>query len=525
MMTFTRHVAVFTLLLLSATVLNLKAQNISPDQLKQLVDRSMRTFNVPGIAVTIVKNGQVVSDRGYGVRSITSGAPVDSNTLFGIASNSKAFTTAALGILVNEGKLRWDDKLIKYIPEFKMYDDYVTKEFTVRDLLTHRSGLGLGAGDLMHTPDSNSFTIKDIIYSLRFIKPETSFRSRYAYDNIFYLVSAELITRLSGMSWGDFIQERIMRPLQMSNSGASYKRVKQTPDIIDGHVEINGREVTTSPGTDSELDAGAGGIYSSAADMGRWMLMQLNNGRYGPDLKQKLFSEAVHKEMWTPQVIIPVSKGGIYNTHFGAYGLGWFLTDVKGYEMVSHTGEDDGMISQVTLFPELDLGITVLSNKDGGGAVRAITDQLTDYYLGIKGIDRIQQWADKVKQYTSNGDRVTDSVFSEAKHRQALASKKENYSKYVGKYRDPWFGDVLITLKNHQLWFSSVRSQQLRGFMIPYKAGTFVVRWINPEIKADAFMIFDREMAGKATHIALKRVSPASSAAYDFQDLDLNRTQ
>ena len=288
-------------------------------------------------------------------------APVDEHTLFGIASNSKAFTAAAMGMLVDEGKLRWDDKLIDYLPEFRMYDPYVTHEFTLRDMLTHRSGLGIGAGDLMRTPDSSNFTLKDIIYSLRFIKPETSFRSRYAYDNIFYLVAGELIARVSGMSWGDFIESRLLRPLQMTHSGASYKRVKQSTNIIDGHRELNGQLVTITR-TDVEMDAGAGGIYASAADMSRWMLMQLHNGRYGPNLTQQFFSEPVHKEMWTPQVIIPASRQGIYNTHFGAYGLGWFLVDVKGVEQIFHTGQDDGMISEVALMPELGLGITVLSN-------------------------------------------------------------------------------------------------------------------------------------------------------------------
>lgn len=195
-----------TLALFLATTCTLHTQRINPAQLNTWVSRALDSFNVPGMAVAIVKDGQLITAKGYGLRSVKTHAPVDEHTLFGIASNSKAFTAAAIGILVDEGKLRWDDKVIDYSPEFRMYDPCVTNEFTLRDMLTHRSGLGIGAGDLMRTPDSSNFTLKDIIYSLRFIKPETSFRSRYAYDNIFYLVAGELIARVSGMSWGTLLK-------------------------------------------------------------------------------------------------------------------------------------------------------------------------------------------------------------------------------------------------------------------------------------------------------------------------------
>lgn len=263
---------VLALWMVFSGMFSVKAQGISALQLDSLVYRAMRVFNVPGIAVTIVKDGQLVHTRGYGLRSLNGNKKVDENTLLGIASNSKAFTAATLGILVDEGKLKWDYKLTKYIPEFKMYNSCATDQFTIRDMLTPRSGLGLGAGDLMHNPDSSNFTIKDIIYSLRYLKPEASFRSRYAYDNIFYLIAAEVVSRVSGMSWQTFIETRIMQPLQMINSGASYKRIKNNPDIIDGYKEVDGKLIAIAR-SDAETDAGAGGIYSSATDMSRWMLV------------------------------------------------------------------------------------------------------------------------------------------------------------------------------------------------------------------------------------------------------------
>ena len=196
------------------TTLSVKAQ-ITENQLDDLMQRTMKTFDVPGIAVAIVKDGKVIISKGYGVTNIKTQQKVDGNTLFGIASNSKAFTSAALAMLVDEKKINWDDKVIQYIPEFKMYNDYVTNEFTIRDLLTHRSGLGLGAGDLMIWPDGHNFTPKDIIKNIHFLKPVSSFRTKYDYDNLLYVIAGEVIERVSGKTWCDFIDTRILKPLQM----------------------------------------------------------------------------------------------------------------------------------------------------------------------------------------------------------------------------------------------------------------------------------------------------------------------
>jgi CubicO group peptidase (beta-lactamase class C family) len=517
------HFLYFFIFLAFSYSVKVEAQQLTPSQLDSLANKAIQTFNVPGMAITIVKDGKVYYSKGYGVRSITSKKAVDENTLFGIASNSKAFTTAALGILVSEGKLKWDDKVTDYIPEFRMYDPYVTSEFTIRDLLTHRSGLGLNEGDLMHNPDSTDFTVKDIIHNLRYLKPAASFRTTYAYDNILYLVAGELIARVSGMSWGDFIEKQIMAPLQMNNSGASYVRVKHNADIIDAHREVNGKLETIIRG-DEESDAGAGGIYSSAADMSKWMLMQLNDGKYGPSLNKQLFTAAVHHDMWTPQISIPIGRAGSYNTHFGAYGLGWFLVDAKGYFEVFHTGQDDGMISEVEMIPELRLGITVLTNQEGGGAVRAVIDQLTDSYLGIKGTDQIQEYVDRLKSNSQAVDTVEQKIWK----RIALNQKnnlKTDTSHYTGIYHDNWFDDVNINLNKGKLWFRSKRSLQLNGQLFPYTGNTFVVKWSNPQINVDAFVLFTLDETGKATGMTMKAISPQGAPGFDFQDLDFKRVK
>ena len=196
-----------------------QAQVLSAKQIDSLVELTLKTFDVPGISVGIVKDGKLIHAKGYGVASLRTGKKVDENTLFGIASNSKSYTAAALGMLVDEGKIKWDDKVTDYIPEFKMYNPYVTEEFTIRDLLTHRSGLGLGAGDLMMFPDQSDFTKKDIIHNLRYLKQVSSFRTKYDYDNNLYIVAGEVVARASGLSWEDFIEKRIMTPLGFKNIG------------------------------------------------------------------------------------------------------------------------------------------------------------------------------------------------------------------------------------------------------------------------------------------------------------------
>lgn len=304
---------------------------ITNSEVDELVNRTIKAFDVPGIAVAIVKDGKVVLAKGYGVKSITTQEKVDANTLFGIASNSKAFTSAALAMLVDEKKIKWDDKVIQYLPDFKMYDDYVTKEFTIRDLLTHRSGLGLGAGDLMIWPDGSDFKAADIVHNLRYLKPVSSFRTKYDYDNLMYIIAGEIVHVVSGQTWADFVENRIMKPLEMDKSVASVKRLKDTSNVITPHVPIDGK-LKTIKRYENQLFDGAAGIYSSVNDLSKWAILQINNGKYG-DNKQ-LFSQKEHDEMWQLQTIIPAKTKPSYNTHFSGYGLGWFLSDVKGYKQV-----------------------------------------------------------------------------------------------------------------------------------------------------------------------------------------------
>ena len=241
---------------------------ITEKEVDVLVENTMKAFNVPGIAVGIIKDGKLVLAKGYGVSNINTNQKVDANTLFGIASNSKAFTANALAILVDEGKINWDDKVIKYLPDFKMYNDYVTNEFTIRDLLTHKSGLGLGAGDLMIWPDGHDFTPKDIVKNIQYLKPVSGFRTKYDYDNLLYVIAGEVIEKVSGKSWCDFVEERIMKPIGMKNSAASWNRLKDTTNVIVPHVPTNGKLEVIKRYTNPIFDAAAGTVEFDLEKLG-----------------------------------------------------------------------------------------------------------------------------------------------------------------------------------------------------------------------------------------------------------------
>lgn len=512
-------------LLFFVFILNATAQQpLSSAQIDSLAEKVMKTFQVPGIAVAVVKDGQVVHSKGYGVRSLKSGGKVDENTQFGIASNSKAFVTATMAMLVDEKKLEWDDKVTQYIPEFRLYDPYVTQDFTIRDLVTHRSGLGMGAGDLTIWPDSSDFRIKDIIYNLRFLKQTSPFRTRFDYDNLLFMVAGEVVTRISGMKWEDFVQDRIMKPLAMSHSAASYARLKDKSNVIDGHAFADGT-LTVVPRHDlPDGECPAGGIYSSISDMSKWMIAQLNGGKYGDKQEQQLFSAQQQREMWSPQTNMPVRKDK-YNSHFSAYGLGWFLSDVGGSKQASHTGGMEGMVSQVTLLPELGLGIVVLTNAEAGAAFSSISNTIKDSYLGFKPENWVLRYDTLTSKSRAEDNELLSRIKKEIDAQTGAARQQMKPEIIAGLYHDNWLGDVRISVCKGKARFQSVRSPQLRGDMSFYKGNTFVVKWDVRSINADAFVVFSLDTEGNPDGFKMKAVSPLTDFSYDFQDLSFTRTQ
>jgi CubicO group peptidase (beta-lactamase class C family) len=500
------------------------AQPLSSPQIDSLVQLTLKTFDVPGISVGVLKDGKLIHSKGYGVQSLNKPVPVTEKTLFGIASNSKAFTAAALAMLVDEGKLKWDDKVREFIPQFKLYDPYVTEAFTIRDLLTHRSGLGLGAGDLMMFPDSSDFTREDIIYNLRFLKPVSEFRTKYDYDNNLYIVAGEIIAKASGLSWEDFIEKRFFAPLGMKNSAASISRVKDRSLLISPHAPVNGKVQAINIDW-SETGNAAGGIVSNIEDMSKWILAQLQKGKYGDSLKNKLYSEEQQQEMWSPQTIIPSFTSPPYNTHFSAYGLGWFLSDVKGYNQVTHTGGLAGVVTQVTLFPELNLGIVVLTNQQSGAAFTAITNSIKDAYLSIKGMNRVKQMRDRVDKMEKEAKDILDGVAKQIESQKAKNKAIPDFKAIEGKYKDNWFGEMEITTRLGKPWLHSIRSPKLRGELQYYKGNTWIVRWQDRSFDADAYVQVSFDMDGKAESLKMNAISPLTDFSFDFHDLDLKKVK
>ncbi len=495
-------------------------------EVDSLVEDAMTKFNVAGVAVGIVKDGEIVHARGYGVKSVDTNEKVNEHTSFAIASNSKAFTTTALALLVEEGKLSWQDRVIDHIPEFKMYNDYVTQNFIIQDLLTHRSGLGLGAGDLQKWPSGSDFTIADMLSNFQYFEPVSAFRTKYDYDNILYLVAGEVIKRVSGMSWEDFVKMRIMDPLNMDHSSTLPPGISGLNNLATPHLAVNGvlRTIPYYELDPGKINGAAGGVLSNADDLCRWMLVHLSNGRYGENLENQLFTEATHQEMWKIHTTMEISSNPRYNSHFAGYGLGWRLTDLNGYMSVSHTGSLAGMLSKTIMLPDLNLGVVVLTNSyyGGGGVFKAVSQTIVDSYLGLDVYGWTETFLESYENRSGSAESVTARVWKTV---ETANDDHINRDNYMGVYEDQWFGKVKVHMKGDQLWFTSLRSPKLTGPMFFYKANAFAIKWEFREMDADAFAIFSLNEEGKAVNFKMKGISPDIDFSYDFQDLSFQRVE
>ncbi len=489
-----------------------------PPNFDSYVRRIMDRFEVPGLSVAIVKDGQVVLARGYGVRALGSPDPVDEKTLFGIASNTKVFTATALGILVEEGKLEWDAPVVRYLPAFQMYDPWVTRHITVRDLLVHRSGLGLGAGDLMFWPPT-TFTRPELVERLRYIPPATSFRSAYAYDNVLYAVAGEVIAAVSGMSWEEFVTSRILIPAGMNGTDVRLSHPDSVPNAAMTHARVEGTVRAVTPYLGDVVNP-AGGIFSNAEDMARWVMVQLDSGRVaGGD---SVFGPAVTRELWAPVTPIPFGPPPPelepLRHSFQFYALGLGARDYRGERMLTHTGGLPGYLSQVAFLPERGLGVVVLTNQESGEAFNAVTYHVLDHYMGDP------EW-DWLEGYTAVKAR-NDKALAEFEARQAAGRDTESrpslsLGDYAGHYRDAWYGDIELLREGQGLVIRFTRSPDLVGDLVHWQYDTFLVRWRKRELRADAFLTFSLNPDGGIERALMKPASPAVDFSYDFQDLVL----
>jgi CubicO group peptidase (beta-lactamase class C family) len=487
----------------------------APPDLDRWVARAMQSFEVPGIALAIVKDDVVVVAKGYGVRKLGDPAPVDSKTLFGIASNTKAFTATALGLLVEEKKIEWDAPVVRYLPAFAMWDPFVTRELTVRDLLVHRSGLGLGAGDLLWWPAS-TYDRKEIARRLRFIRPATSFRAAYAYDNVLYLVAGEVIETISGQSWEDFVKTRILDKLGMTGSNVRHSTAAGGGNVAAPHARIDGVVKPIAP-FDSDNTNPAGGINSSAEDMARWLRLQLSGGVLSDG--SRLFSSATARELTS--IVTPMPLGdpppelSPLKANFRGYALGFDIRDYRGHKLVAHTGGLPGYVSRVAMLPDLNVGVAVLSNQESGEAFESIALRVLDHYLGAPAFD----WIDGFSKVRAREKAAAERASSEAMTHDSASHPSLPLAKYTGTYRDAWYGDVTITDNRGGLVMQFSHTPLLTGALQHWQHDTFVVRWTDRELRADAYVTFALNPDGSIDQVKMKAVSPETDFSFDFQDL------
>jgi CubicO group peptidase (beta-lactamase class C family) len=473
---------------------------------------ALKDWNVPGMAVAVVNDDQVVLAKGFGVRKLGEPAPVDDRTLFAIGSCTKAFTAAALGILVDQGKLKWDDPVTNYLPWFQLYDPYVTREMTVRDLLSHRSGLQTFGGDLIWY--HSTYDRNEVIRRVRFLKPVSSFRSRFGYQNIMFLAAGQIVQAITGKSWDDFIKERLFTPLEMRDSNTSILGFKPGDDFAAPHNERDGK-LRVIGYCNADNIAPAGAINSSVRDLAQWIRLQLGRGSYQG---KQVFSGSASREMWSPQTIIPVGEQAEQQgTHFQAYGLGWLLSDYHGRKLISHGGGLDGMISQVGLMPEENLGVVILTNSETPLAGMMMR-KLFDMQLGLPERDYS---AEALKQRATGlaarktADAGIDAGRASGTH-PSLALER-----YAGRYEDKMYGQAAVALENGKLVLRFIPSPDFVADLEHWHYDSFLLRWRDqlsyPFPKG--FVTFELSAQGKV--VGMKIDQPNND--FNFDELDFRR--
>jgi CubicO group peptidase (beta-lactamase class C family) len=486
----------------------------APKDLDATITRILQRFDQPGAAIAVVKDGKIVFQQGWGLRNIAGTERVDAHTRFQVASNSKAMTAGALAILVEEGKLRWDDRLIDHLPWFRLGGDpYITRDFRVRDLLSHRSGLSLGQGDLLIF--GSDYSPREIAERLRFLDPPNSFRAGYAYDNVLYIVAGELVQAVSGMPWADFVQTRIMAPLGMTESAPAIARIDLGANVATPHDRQQGKAVVIP--YDSVTNAlSAGGVVTSVADWTRWMRVQLDSGRV--DAERRLWSPAQTRAMWMPAIALPIGDGPPallpLRPNFAAYGLGWFLRDYRGVKLVWHDGGLQGMLSRTILVPEKRIGIVILTNGMTL-SYQALGWTVLDWALGAPKTDwgSILQGFDQAGQ---DADRAFEDSAETARNRNVGPSLP--LARYAGTYTDRWYGDVTFALEGDHLVLHWSHTPGATADVEHWQYDTFRARMRNKTV-ADAFVTFSLGPDGGIDRMSMVPVLPSTDFSFDYQDL------
>ena len=492
------------------------------------VDAVREASGTPGMAIAIVEDGKVVLAKGYGVRKMGAPQKVDADTIFTIGSTAKAMTSAALATLVDAGKLNWDDKVADRLPGFQMYDAWVSREITVRDLLVHRSGLGLGAGDLLYVP-RGSYSRAEIVRRLRYIKPATSFRNGYAYDNVLYIVAGQLIEAVSGQTWEDYVREHLFKPAGMKSAAAEYDRIFSNSNRAQPHARYGGQ--VRGLGPQRILDerdhlpqsaAPAGLVAASANDMARWLQIQLGQGAIPGG--GRLFSEAQAKAMWTPVTPIPIADlpAPISATQpsFQAYALGWEVRDYRGTKIIWHAGGVYGSTSVVVLIPEKKVGFAIEVNSEETEPRHGLMYELLDHYLGLPS----QDWPTRFHDYRKQRVSGAQAAVAQKAATPVKIGPSMPLARYAGRYVDPWYGPIAIASDAKGLSVDFVPTPHMSGRLEHYQYDTFITRFDDQTVEP-AYLTFAMDADGKVARITAKAVSPIADFSSDYGDLSFEPEQ
>lgn len=483
------------------------------------IDAVVARYQLPGIAVGVIENGEVTYVRTKGELVASSGHAVTSQTLFKIASNSKAMTSSVLARLVDAGKLRWDDPVVKYLPDFAMYDPWVTRNMQVSDLLVHHSGLPEGGGDLMLWPEPNAFTRTDIIHGLRYIKPAYSFRAGYGYDNLLYVVAGEVAAVAGGASYETLVRREVFQPIGLTRCQVGAWNRDEVGNVAQPHMIKNGRNLVVD-GDDKQIpaitSAAAGGIRCSLDDMLTWA----RNWLVPTSRQLQWLSPEQRREVWIPRTSMPISKRRLAwdHSHFYSYGYGWRLTDVDSVWSASHTGTLNGMYSVMSLLPQRKAGFVVLINGDADAARTVLTEVLIKHFTSPSEKRSVASYADELanEQATSGKPSKPDTT---SRHQAGISE----LTRWLGIYRDPWFGDIAICPRQDSVRFQAVKSPLMTG-RLQRLGQRYLVDWDTDSVGTEAWLMFGAG-AGKPVTLTMKKVDPEADFSSDYEDLAFTRVR
>jgi CubicO group peptidase (beta-lactamase class C family) len=500
------------------------APDNSPRVFDAIVDDVVARYGLPGLALGIVVDGKVIYSRTTGEVVAGSGRQVTPDTLFKIASNSKAMTTAVLARLVDARKLRWDDPVTRHLPAFRMYDPWVTREMQVRDLLIHNSGLREGAGDLMLWPEPNLFTRADVVAGLAHLRPLHSFRSRYAYDNLMYIVAGEVAAAASGMSYETLVHRELFEPLGMDRCQAGAFERDVVGDVAQPHRQT--AEGNTVVRADPEVVpvsvvAAAGGIRCSLNDLLKWIQMWLHPENRSSEGGERWISIEQRKALWAPHMPLPLSQRqrDWDGSRFNAYGYGWRVSDVDGKLRVAHTGTLMGMYSAVVLIPELRTGYVFMINGNGASARTVLSTVLTRHFTAPGAVPSVAYHAEALER-----DQVRSGEIGRPPPARVPAPSVD-LQQWFGTYRDAWFGEVFLCSNGERVTFRSAKSPLLSGTVMQSGADR-LVDWSDESVDAEAWLHFSTETSatGSVRALDLSKVDPQADFSYDYEDLHFTRT-